>query len=491
LADVARGEVRAPMAPGVLDGPSPVAGAFMLTGAPGALASDFLRAREPSRRFGELRVQRAQERGDFHRPFDMARGAASQLIGGGWSPVGSRGMAMGRFVIDQEYHEVSAFTQRVSAGMTSPFVVTDSVRPPMQRTRARLEGALGWLVGGFGVGLSGGLDSREHNSIDFPLRRTGRWATPSLAVGVERRLLGRVRVGGFYRWSEPTETFVLSANPLATVLYSVQGLDEPAGIALTGPPVFVRHDRRASAIGGSLDVTLLGTVVVLSHEAGQRADDQYFQITARVRPTDAWRLDGSETRLQISRALGTRTDVMLVAHALSFDGEGRRSDLPGLAIRGSDAQQAAELDVRRRWSRWQAGVIAGVTNREYVREDFVADLAARVDVATPFVSGELARHFGATSVALGASWANRTPSGQVPNVNRGANYRRLQATELAYDAAEASAWAAWLSLQRAVKGRTVFVQLRGEQASPSTRLPSRLQPGGDRTRLAFSLGYRP
>jgi hypothetical protein len=181
---------------------------------------------------------------------------------------------------------------------------------------------------------------------------------------------------------------------------------------------------------------------------------------------------------------------MLIAHALRYDGEGRRNDLAGLALQGEDAQQAVELDVRHRWTRWQAGITGGATNREYVRRDFVAELAATTKAQTPFVSTELARHFGQSAVALGASWAARVPTGSVPTVDRGPNYRRLQAPELAYEVAEASAVALSLTWQRQVGRRALLAQFRREEASPRSVVASRLQPEGARERWVGSLTFR-
>lgn len=186
---VPRGLLRAPLAPGLLDAPAPLAGAFVLAGAPGALARDLMpRLKGDSARFSELRVRAAGASGDYHRPLDVSDSRVTQVSGQGWAPVGTRGIAIGRFVIDREDNDVSSFTQRVAPYYSSPFVATDSVRPPMQGTRARLEGALGLRLGGFGLGVSAGIDTREQNSIDFPLRRSGRAATPAAMIGAERVL---------------------------------------------------------------------------------------------------------------------------------------------------------------------------------------------------------------------------------------------------------------------------------------------------------------
>jgi len=495
VGEIARGQLRAPMGPGLLLAPAPLAGAFVLAGAPGSLARDLTpRAAGDTTRWSEFRATHAMESGTFRRPLDAVDAAATQASGGGWSPVGQRGVAMGRFVVDQERNDVSSFTQRVSPYWSSPFVVTDSVRPPMVRTRARLEGALGLRVAGFGVGVSAGLDAREHVSQNFPLRRTGRWAVPATSLGIERTLpWAGLRVGAYHRWTEPTETNLLNPRPLATIVYAVQGLAEPSGILVTASDqIFVRQDRRATALGGTIEATVFGARMVVTHESGDRFDDEYRLITARVRPTDSWRARASDTRVQLQRGFGAAWRSTLVAHRITINGSGVRSDLRGVAVRGGDEQLAVEADLR--WQRrgWQAGVLGGAMRRTYEREDFVAQASVRTERATPFASAEVARRWSTRAVAAGLSFATASPAGSVPRAaDQGPNYRRLIAPELAYELATARAWSAWITAEQRVLGTAAFAQARTERVSPQSLAPARLQPEGDRTRWSVSVGFRP
>lgn len=492
IADIARGELRAPFGPGVLDAPSPLSGPFILAGAPGAIVRDLKPHSDSAvTRFNELRIQRASESGAFHRPLDVVRSSATQVSGMGWSPVGARGIAMGRFVVDQEQEDTSSFTQRPSPSWSSPFVATDSVRPPMVRTRARVEGALGLRLGEFGIGLSAGVDSREQNTLDFPLRRTGRWASPSTMFGAERTLpWANARVGVYSRWSEMSETNILNPSPLNTVIYTVQGFDEPQGIPVVNATLFVRSDRRATSNGVTMSFNTHGTTVVAVYERGQRADDQYRLITARARPTDSWRADASETRVQLQRMFGSRLSTTVVAHHITMDGTGTRNDLSGLAISGSDAQSAIEADARLTLGNWKVGVLGGLQRRSMDRQDFVAEITASVEKTVPFISAEVARQVGTFAMSAGASAATAAPTASLPPADRGPNYQRLIAPDLAYDAAKASATAAWVTVQHPFRGQHLFARLRFDQASASSVLTERLQPGGDRHRWQLNAGYR-
>jgi hypothetical protein len=495
ITDIARGLLRAPFAPGVLDAPAPMGGAFVLAGSPAALARD-LKPHLPgdTASFGELRVRRASESGAYRRPLDIAESDVSGVTGFGWSPVGKRGIAIGRFVIDNEDAAVSSYAERVSSYWSSPFVATDSVAPPMQRTRARLEGALGLRVGEFGVGLSVGLDTREHNSVDFPLRRTGRAATPAAMLGVERTLPWlAMRLGGFYRWSEPNETNVLNATPAATIIYGVQGYDEPFGyIVGASSPVFVRVDKRATALGGTMDLTVADTRIVATYERGDRAEDQYRNIGQRVRPSEQWRASGSSSHVQLQRLLGTRVRATVVASNDALNGTARRSDLTGIAVVGRDEKLAVEGDVRVRLSdAWTIAALGGATRLQTSRTDYVVTLSSDIKTTTPFVGGEVARRWRRVAIALGASRASTTPSGALPKATQGPTYRRLIAPSLAYDAAQASAVAGWITATLPLRSGTLITSVRSERATPSTVVSSRLQPGGERSGWSLSLGIRP
>jgi hypothetical protein len=491
IADIARGELRAPAGVGLLDAPPPLRGAFILAGAPGSLARDLVpHAQGDSAHFAELAIQRAGESGSYHRPLDVVQGAATQLSGFGWSAVGSRAIAIGRFVVDQESEDTSSFTQRVSPSWTSPFVATDSVRPPMVRTRARVEGALGFRLGEYGVGLSVGLDSREHNSLDFPLRRTGRWATPAAMGGVERTLPWlNARVGAYARWSESAETNVLNPSPLNTSIYSVQGLDEPPGIQVVNATLFVRNDRRATANGLTASLDLLGTAVVLVYERGERAEDQYRLITSRSRPTDRWRTSASESRMQVQRAIGAHLRANVVAYHIGLDGTGSRADLNGVAVIDRHTQDAIEGEARYAVNAWTAAAMGGFVRRTMDRQDYVAELRTTLQQHTPFVGAEVARRLSSIDVAAGASMAWWSPTAALPPADRGPNYRRLIAPTLSYEASQGSATAFWLAARYSLRGHVIRIQARSERAAPTTVLTSRLQPSGDRQRWQLQFAY--
>jgi hypothetical protein len=495
IAESPRSLLRAPLAPGILDAPAPRAGAFVLAGAPGALSGDFRRANDTAR-FSELRLRNASEDGEFRRPLDVADPSVIQVTGQGWAPFGRTGVAIGRFVIDRQTEDVSSFTGRVAPYVSAPSIMTDSVRPPMRRTRARLEGALGVRVYGFGLGLAAAIDSREHSTVDFPLRRSGRASTPAATVGAERALPWYgIRIGAYHRWSEPNESNILSARPLPTLMYSVQGYDEPFGLPVNAstPNVFTRNDRFAKATGGTAEATLLGAHFVVTHESSKRSDRQNLAPFTESPPVDTWAAEGSETRVQVQRDFGARIRATVVGSDEAFNGSGRRADLDGIAFRGYDARRAIEGDVRVSiGSSMRGAVLAGVVETTHELRDFVAQLRSSAVSRTPFVSAELARGFGRFAVAAGVSSAAAVPvSGRIPVTDeRGELYKRVTAPDLAYQVTEARAMGIWVTATAVLRGTTFIATLRSENSSPRTVAGHRLQPEGERSARSFAIGVR-
>lgn len=504
IADMPRGLLRAPLAPGLLDAPRPMAGAFFLVGAPGALARGLpvvagsTGDSAGSPRFAELRLRAGGASGGYRRPLDIGSTTVGGASGQGWSRTGTRTFLMGRFAVDRERADTSAFTARVFPYASSPFVATDSVTPPMQRTRMRLEGAIALRLGDAGVGVAAGLESREQLTIDYPLRRTGRGAMPAVTSGVDYRVPGTdARIGVFHRWTETVEMNTLNSAPLGTTYSPIRGFDEPLTLSLppSNPIINVKSERRANALGGTLDATVLGTRLVVSYESGRRYEDSYSAIGVRSRPSEEWRAEGSEIRGQFQRPVGARVHATVVGFASDLTGTAERPDLTGIAFRGSDARQGVEGDVRvDLGSRWRVGVLGGLLRTQRDREDLVAERRFDLESTMPFGGFEIVRGWRARSaegggVALGASLARSSASGNVPPVaGTGPKYQLLIAPELAYEAATASATAVWGTVAVPVRTTQLIASVRVERASPVTVAAGRLQPSGTRNGWSASLG---
>jgi hypothetical protein len=493
IADAPRGMARAPLAPGLLDAPAPIAGAFFLVGAPGALARDLTRGADDERDrigFGDLRVRLAAASGSFRRPLDPAESSVGGVSGQGWAKVGSRGVAIGRFVVDREHLATSSFTARVTPYTASPFLSTDSVTPPMDRTRARLEGALGWELLGFGLGASAGLESREHSTTDFPLRRAGRSAFPAWSLGAERVLPWfDARIGVFARAMEPNETNILNPRPLPTIYYPVRGLDEPVSVPLS-EQLFTREQRQGKARGITGAFSVFETDVVVTRESGSQAEDGVLGIQANP-AVNRWRTSGDETRLQAQRAQGERLRLTVVGVDAAFDGAAERLDLEGIAYRASHGQRAIEADLRGQWGAWTAAVLGGASSTTRRASDFVAELALDLDVRQTFAAAEVARRFERAALALGVSGSSAAGAGSIPAVEEMLPVnQRLLAPMLAYEVAETRTVALWLTGTLRIKRSTLIGTVRREGAQATREVPELRQPLGARRGWVATVGLR-
>lgn len=496
IADIPRGLLRAPRTLGLLTASTPAIGAFILSGAPGALNRDFAlastRADSSLRHHGDVSLRYAREGGDYRRPLDAAESRVMAAEGFGWSPVGTRGMAIGRFTLDREQNDVSSFTARITPYVSSPIVATDSVTPPMLRARARLEGGLGFLVAGFGIGGTAALELRDHNSVNFPLKRAGRAASPAASFGVERVLpIASARVGIYRRWSEPNETNILNPSPLSTIYYPIQGFEEPPPLTIPfGTSQFLRIDRRATATGGTIDLTIAGNALVLSYETGTRAEDTYASPLAQIRSTTTWRASGHEVRAALQRQIHRHATITLVASDENVAGDARRPDLTGITYSGTDRRRALEGDFRVAFKeRWHTGASVGVVQTQRTQQDFVSQQLANTTVNVPFFAAEVARQSARAQVAIGGSVAAQRGDGDIPtNAQSGPNFRRLIAPQLAYEVASARAVSGWVSAVIANPVIDVSVKIRAERTAALRAGEIPYQPPGQRNLFSFALG---
>jgi hypothetical protein len=489
IADLGRPPHRAP-APRGIDVPAPAVGAFLLAGAPGAINRDL--SRGDSLRWGVVELTQTTEHGEFRRPFDAGRSTLQQVTGIGWQPVGARGMAIGSFVVDQSRLDQSAFTSRVTPYSASPFVLADSVTPAMERAHARLEGALGLRLGEWGAGLSAGVDARQDNSVESPIRRTARQAIPAATIGLERTLFAGVRLGLFGRWTEQVETQQLNPSPGATTYYAVQGIDRPVPYVLSGSALLTRIERRATAYGATVSGQVWGIDATAAWERGQRAEDQFSAAFQATRPTDRWRPSGQAARVGLQGKFSHRGQWQVIGSYDALSGDAVRADLTGLAMQVDEHRTAGEVVLR--WMGDRAGFLGfgGLTQHSRTLLDFVAQSTARTERATPFVGGEAVVRPRGWRIAVGTSAAIASGSGSIPPLaSQAPSYTRLVAPALSYELASVTAWSAWARAGRRVGRTMIDVTARVEQATPSAIDVARAQPAGTRQRFTLGVGARP
>lgn len=478
----------APLPPQLILLARPLTGAFWTAGNPAALPA------EVHETHGELRAGVGGVEGAYRRPLDAPRTRAVQLSALGWRRVGERSAAAGRLILDQEDTPLSAQTLRVEPYVSNPFVLTDTISPQMVRTRARLEGAMGWRYHGWKVGGGAGIESREQRSQNSAVRRTGRATLPGIIVGVARELpIAQMSIGARARWTGGNETGTTAPPPNATTrLFVLRGYDEPEPLNAPGVPTTRRIEADATTLGLDLAGVALGAQYVFFAERTERKERQVSALQLNA-PTDRWTADGHALGGALQRQLPSNLLITITARLSALDGDATRADLDGTVFRAHESRFSALLDAR--WlpaeGGWRAGLLARTARDYSERTDFLAQLRSEIEAWSPGASLELARRVTSASwvaLAFGQTWYSAASTIPAPN-DLSDEYQRLIAPELALNASAARATAFTLTASTEFGGSALWGRLSREELSPTDREPvPTFAPEGDRSRWTLAIG---
>lgn len=486
IADQPRHLVRAAPLPDLLTAPAPRTGLLWSAGLAAALPDDATDTRS------EFRASGASDAGDYRRPLDPDGVAAGRLSGLAWRPLGAHGAAIGDARVSSETLDRAGNADVLEPYGSSPLVATDTTNPAMRRTRAAVEGALGWRVLGFGVGLGAGVEAVDNDTRAPRVARIGRATTPGASASAARALFGgRVRLGAEARWLGGSETVSVTGMTGLTIANQLEGYADPdPRLVGNSPGYFRRVDRDARAYTGVLGFSALG-IDVDGWLSRERTRLGYFSARQENPPTDHWNADGWSAGAAARWTLpGHRALVVARVRRASLDGTAERSDLTGFIVRAAD--HTLELSGEARWwspdSAWGVGLVAQTAQEDRARRDYVAEAYSSITSWLPGASLEVARRIlPATSVSVGAGLGRQYTSSRLPNpANMGPVYGALVAPELALYAADASARSVGVTLRQEARGASWFVRGAWESASPGAAAVGGFAPSG--TRSLWSLG---
>lgn len=467
---------------------SPRLGSFWTAGNPGGLV-DGIRDARSDFMFGWSR-----QRGDYRRPLDP--GAARLLQGQaqawkGFSPTVSM---LGRVVFDQERLDPGTRADASAPYATSPFITIDTSGTGFRRTRAVLEGAAGWKLGGWGLGVTVGFDARDHTTILSGVVRRVRLATPGVVLGATRRM-GAIEVGVLGRYRHKAEEIRVFQRSAATHVYQLAGYREVEAIA-TQPPYYRRREENSSAFGVSLAGQLGKTTwSLLAEKTRQREGLWRQQINDPAR--DRWNANGWEARAGLQRAVGSRGLLTVHAHITSLTGEGDLStDSADVIFRAEESAWDVEAELRLlpAGSGWAGTATLGLAHESRDRRDVGGNspIGASVGSTSPYLAVELGRSLGERFfLAVGGALSFYGPTSALPDPsNRGPLYQTYSAPELDLSSSRATPVAFSLMLKyRAAKSATLWLSGRTERLSSSESVPiSAFTPSGSRTATSFSGG---
>lgn len=489
IADHPRELPRAPGAPGLLLDATPRIGLFWSAGNPAGLGS------EVDRRWNGLGLQGALDRGSYRRPLDPGDALSVGFLGLGWQPLGRGAAAAGRVLVDQENLRRAPFADLIESYGSDPNVLADSSFPKMRRVRARFEGAFGWASRGWGLGISAGMEVRDHRSQEARFPRLGRRSVGAVTLGAARRLpVGRVRVGVHGGWQGSAETVNLLSQPALGTAYRVLGYAEPIR-AEVGPPtnlLFRRVRRDAWTAGVEAAGNVRFARWVLGWNTVHRRNRHFSALEAHP-PQDRWVADGWVLRAALQHvAPDEPIGVTARLNYSRLDGDASRADLPGTVFRESETVFTADLELRYspETTPWMAGLSVVALREIRSAHDFVAEVRSHIRSWMPGAALELARAFGSgTRVSVAYSAVARSASASIPNPARiGPLYRLLIGPTLSFEATEARPYRLELGVSERL-GAGARILLRGVRESVGPRavepgLP--LPPSGNRTLWAVT-----
>lgn len=467
---------------------SPRLGSFWTAGNPGGLVAGIRDTRS------DFIFVWSRQRGDYRRPLDP--GAARLLQGEaqawkGFSPTFSM---LGRVVFDQERLDPGTRADASAPYASSPFVTIDTSGTGFRRTRAVLEGAAGWKLGGWGLGVTVGFDARDHTTILSGVVRRIRLATPGVVLGATRRM-GGVEVGVLGRYRHKAEEIRVFQRSAATHVYQLAGYREVEAIA-TQPPYYRRREENSSAFGVSLAGQLgKASWTLLAEKTRLREGLWRQQINDPAR--DRWDADGWKAGAGLQRPMGTRGLLSVHASITSLTGDGDlSSDSAGVIFAAEESAWDIEAELRLLPAErgWAGTATLGIAHESRDRRDVGGNspIGTSVSSFSPSLALELGRSVGERFfVAAGGAFSFYGPTSALPDPNnRGPLYQTYSAPELDLSSSRATPVALSLMLKyRTSESATFWLSGRTERLSSSESVPiSPFTPSGSRTATSFSGG---
>jgi hypothetical protein len=489
FADLARTLPIAPALPHLLSDPGPRVGLLWVAGNPGATAFDIHESRT------EFRAAEDGEHGDYRRPMDAGRVAQLALSGHSWSRLGEQGAVVGRVLFDQQNAAALPFASVASPYTSGPLVPTDTAAPAMARTRARLEGALGLRLGGWGVGFAPGYEAIDNRTQHPRLARLDRVSSFGLRLGVVRDVAGRVQVGLHGTANRSVETLRELAISETGTVYQLDGYSEPDPIPVVTQPYYRRIVRDGSALGLSAAGVLGGVQWSLGWQREERKEGHTSQ--EKEGPAlDRWIVHGSSVLFGAQRRFMTPAPVLVTAAVRwsKYEGRAELADVAGTVFRTAEGvfDVSVEARVAAPDSAWLGALSLSTRRERRNRQDFLALLQSNIVSWAPGASAELAHALApGLSVAISYAFCKYSAVSQLPQVSsRGPLYSRLIAPELSLYATPATPQRAGAAVRRRVGAGTELWLLAEfhwvAAGDASQRLPS--GPVGDRVRRSLTLG---
>ncbi|MGI8497746.1 MAG: DUF6850 family outer membrane beta-barrel protein, partial [Gemmatimonadaceae bacterium] len=464
--------------------PQPRVGLFWTGGNPAALPD------EVDREWGQLSVTSASTSGSYRRPLDPQDESVAELSVAGWRPVGDHSAAIGRLAVGRTTlanGTTAAFLQPYGP---NPFFPADTSTPRLNRPTVTLEGAEGWVLGRWRIGLALGYSVLEDQSVRTPRPLIGRDAKSGVTVGVVRaHASGRARFGFYGRHLGEAENVTLLPNPRTIRVYQLAGYADVPYSDFTRGGYFRRADRSGWAwgVGGAGRVGAGAQSWAVYAEESQ-TDDRQISTLVPNPPTDRWHASAYRVGAALQRSL--RRDMALASARAEFTAQRGSADGPELQGKGIDDRASRLLltaDVRTAAtaSPWAGSVLLLVRRDAQNVDDAATSLNSVVTGWTTGGGAELDRRVAESArVALSYTIARYVPTATIPSAQgRGVAYQTYIAPALEVAAAGALTQSAAFGVGFPLwSQRELTIRLWGSALAPTSqsKLPVFLPRGNRR-----------
>jgi hypothetical protein len=476
--------------PRLLTAPSPRSGLHWTVGNPAGLAWELDRARQ------DFTVRQAATDGEYRRPLDPANASLREAGGLAWEPLEGSGALVGRIGVVQRRLGEGTLANTAFPYSSSPHVVMDTSGAALRQSVARLEGAGGWRMGGWGVGLALGYETLATRSDGAAVARSFRFTRPAVTGGVARAL-GPVAIGVHGRWQGGSQTTQLAPRSGLGILrvYPIEGLTEPRNIDLDQGFYHRRNQRSATAIGGGATGTMGGMRWALFGERIGFREEQTSE-QANEPELDVWDASGTRVGGAFDTALGEAMSVALDLRYTRLSGEAVRAEFAeeGILYDAAESRFVGSADIRFTPGRgWSTAARIALDRTERVRNDAVARLETELVGWTYGTAVEIARELpGAFALSGGAALTRYVPIGNLPDPGfAGPAFQTHVAPAYMLEGTAATATAASLTLAWQ-PASALGTWVRGEFGATSppdfVSLPS--VPSGERNHWEVTVGVR-
>jgi len=268
----------------VLAMPTEKVGVFWNGGNPAALPWDV------SNPYQQANVSRTTESGRFRRPLDVPHQDASRVDALGWRPLGENGSVIGRVAVDRTIDDPSSFSNTLDPYSSSPLAVIDTTASALRHTGAGLEGAGGWRLGRWGLGIGLGYQTGLRQTISAAFTEQNKAVSSGINLGVLRELGQHFRVGLRAHWNVGQETINVLEVGQEGIVFVLQGYNE-----VQPTQVQVNFFRRSSEDNRRLGLDGGGELGAIRWAAFADVGKNRERVTSARQddpPTDLWSTTG-------------------------------------------------------------------------------------------------------------------------------------------------------------------------------------------------------